>query len=426
MVFRLCLCVALLFVCGYANNSSEYCRVLLNYDKFSTSLDQFLASLNETGGVTDMGGENKTACLAAVDRRVIDLENKVEKLLNDNKNKVARISYLERTLENKTADLAAMDRRVIDMENNVEKLLNDNNNKVARISYLERTLENKTADLAAMDRRVIDMENNVEKLLNDNNNKVARISYLERTLENKTADLAAMDRRVIDMENNVEKLLNDNNNKVARISYLERTLENKTADLAAMDRRVIDMENNVEKLLNDNNNKVARISYLERTLANLTSERSADCGPPPQQHNTDVYISSGFQTIATYTCKTGFMTVYLGQQATGLCQKDGNWSKVNLKCFNLSSCWSAPNGKALYAGTVSNTKTGKVCQRWDSDDPNGHNHDEDAEFSIPGFVPQQSVTGSANYCRDPDAGGYLWCYTTDPDDRWGRCDVPEC
>ncbi|XP_046570945.1 uncharacterized protein LOC124279186 isoform X4 [Haliotis rubra] len=358
MVFRLCLCVALLFVCGYANNSSEYCRVLLNYDKFSTSLDQFLASLNETGGVTDMGGENKTACLAAVDRRVIDLENKVEKLLNDNKNKVARISYLERTLENKTADLAAMDRRVIDMENNVEKLLNDNNNKVARISYLERTLENKTADLAAMDRRVIDMENNVEKLLNDNNNKVARISYLERTLENKTADLAAMDRRVIDMENNVEKLLNDNNNKVARISYLERTLENKTADLAAMDRRVIDMENNVEKLLNDTENEKVRLESVERAL--------------------------------------------------------------------VSGCWTVRSGSVLYTGTLSTTTTGKVCQRWDSQTPHAHVMREDKRFRIPEFDSHQTAEESANYCRDADNSGMLWCFTTDEDTRWEKCDVPKC
>ncbi|XP_046570949.1 plasminogen-like [Haliotis rubra] len=237
MVFRLCLCVALLFVCGYANKSSDYCRVLLNKDTFTTSLDQFLASWNETGGVTDMGGENKTACLAAVDRRVIDLENKV---------------------------------------------------------------------------------------------------------------------------------------------------------------------------------------------ANLTSERSADCGPPPQQQNTDVYISSGFQSIATYTCKTGFVSVHLGQQPTGWCQKDRNWTKVNLKCFNLSSCWLAPTGRALYTGTVSNTTTGRVCQRWDSQEPHGHNNYQDAKFSIPGFDPPPSVTESANYCRDPDYEGFAWCYTTDPSSRFERCDVPEC
>ncbi|XP_046570944.1 uncharacterized protein LOC124279186 isoform X3 [Haliotis rubra] len=385
MVFRLCLCVALLFVCGYANNSSEYCRVLLNYDKFSTSLDQFLASLNETGGVTDMGGENKTA------------------------------------------DLAAMDRRVIDMENNVEKLLNDNNNKVARISYLERTLENKTADLAAMDRRVIDMENNVEKLLNDNNNKVARISYLERTLENKTADLAAMDRRVIDMENNVEKLLNDNNNKVARISYLERTLENKTADLAAMDRRVIDMENNVEKLLNDTENEKVRLESVERALANLTSDPSVDCGSPTPPEGTDVdYSSTGLHAIANYRCKKGFLNTQPGQEMKSLCQKDWHWTVANVSCVNISGCWTVRSGSVLYTGTLSTTTTGKVCQRWDSQTPHAHVMREDKRFRIPEFDSHQTAEESANYCRDADNSGMLWCFTTDEDTRWEKCDVPKC
>ncbi|XP_067676394.1 fibrinogen-like protein A [Haliotis asinina] len=53
MVFRLCLCVVLHAACGYANISGDYCQVLDNYDTFKTSMDNFLASRDETCGNTD-------------------------------------------------------------------------------------------------------------------------------------------------------------------------------------------------------------------------------------------------------------------------------------------------------------------------------------------------------------------------------------
>ncbi|XP_067676449.1 fibrinogen C domain-containing protein 1-like [Haliotis asinina] len=60
MVFRLCLCVVLLVACGYANISGDYCQVLDNYDTFKTSMDNFLASRDETCGNTDMRSDCKS------------------------------------------------------------------------------------------------------------------------------------------------------------------------------------------------------------------------------------------------------------------------------------------------------------------------------------------------------------------------------
>ncbi|XP_048250912.1 plasminogen-like [Haliotis rufescens] len=54
MVFRLCLCVVLVCACGYATKSTDYCRVLVNYDTFKTSVDNFLASRDETCGNSDV------------------------------------------------------------------------------------------------------------------------------------------------------------------------------------------------------------------------------------------------------------------------------------------------------------------------------------------------------------------------------------
>ncbi|XP_067676467.1 uncharacterized protein [Haliotis asinina] len=235
MVLRLCLCVVLLFPCGRANKSSDYCRVLVNYDAFKISVDQFLASREETCENTDIDSESKATYLA---------------------------------------------------------------------------------------------------------------------------------------------------------------------------KRVKDLENNV---------------------ANLTSESSVDCGSPAPPEGTDVvYSSTGLHAIANYRCKKGFLSIYPGQQMMSLCQKDGQWTMVNVKCVNISSCWTAPAGRALYTGTLSTTINGKVCQRWDSQTPQTHGSKEDFKFSILGFDTPQTVTGSANYCRDPTRSGYLWCYTIDSNTRWEMCDVPMC
>ncbi|XP_066292607.1 uncharacterized protein [Branchiostoma lanceolatum] len=72
---------------------------------------------------------------------------------------------------------------------------------------------------------------------------------------------------------------------------------------------------------------------------------------------------------------------------------------------------------ATYRGTVYVTRTGKRCQRWDSQTP--HEHD-----FTPGNNPWSGL--EENYCRNPDGEPGVWCYTTDPSTRWERCDVPVC
>ncbi|CAH1267474.1 LPA [Branchiostoma lanceolatum] len=64
-----------------------------------------------------------------------------------------------------------------------------------------------------------------------------------------------------------------------------------------------------------------------------------------------------------------------------------------------------------YRGNVSVTRSGKTCQRWDVSDS--------------WYPPEDYPELVENYCRNPDGADYtIWCYTTDPDDRWDYCIDP--
>jgi len=73
-------------------------------------------------------------------------------------------------------------------------------------------------------------------------------------------------------------------------------------------------------------------------------------------------------------------------------------------------------------GNVATTVSGRTCQAWASNSPHSHSYDEDSRY------PDGSASAAGNKCRNPsssyDEG--VWCYTTDPDERWEECDVPLC
>lgn len=76
-----------------------------------------------------------------------------------------------------------------------------------------------------------------------------------------------------------------------------------------------------------------------------------------------------------------------------------------------TECAYTPTGKD-YMGTVSHTKTGIPCQRWDSQSPHPHSY--------------VYLSKDENYCRNTDGSEGPWCYTQDPDIRYELCDVPVC
>uniref|UniRef100_UPI00358E2CAD plasminogen-like n=1 Tax=Myxine glutinosa TaxID=7769 RepID=UPI00358E2CAD len=70
-----------------------------------------------------------------------------------------------------------------------------------------------------------------------------------------------------------------------------------------------------------------------------------------------------------------------------------------------------------YLGTMSVTKSGLTCQRWDSQNPHSHPY-------IPSRYPNEDLRD--NFCRNPDKDEQPWCYTTDSSKRYEFCALQKC
>ncbi|XP_048747647.2 uncharacterized protein LOC125659895 [Ostrea edulis] len=85
---------------------------------------------------------------------------------------------------------------------------------------------------------------------------------------------------------------------------------------------------------------------------------------------------------------------------------------------DVPSCNDEPRECALlaqgidYFGKINTTTSGRSCQRWDQQNPHSH--------SMPLTSAQE------NFCRNMGGENRAWCYTTDPQKRWERCNIPSC
>ena len=84
--------------------------------------------------------------------------------------------------------------------------------------------------------------------------------------------------------------------------------------------------------------------------------------------------------------------------------------------FSSVECKKTTKG-VEYRGTISKTKSGLTCQRWDSQSPHRHSN-------TPERRPSMGL--EQNFCRNPDNEATPWCYTTSPSKRWEACNIPVC
>ncbi|KAI8487183.1 hypothetical protein Bbelb_349810 [Branchiostoma belcheri] len=99
--------------------------------------------------------------------------------------------------------------------------------------------------------------------------------------------------------------------------------------------------------------------------------------------------------------------------------KRNKWNDVGCKIDAGFICEFEPcqvGDGASYRGTVSVTRTGETCQRWDRLFPHVHTK----------LFEHPSSELEENYCRNPDGEPGVWCFTTNPLERWELCEVPVC
>ena len=91
--------------------------------------------------------------------------------------------------------------------------------------------------------------------------------------------------------------------------------------------------------------------------------------------------------------------------------------------IDLGNCYNASTFGKDYLGSVTKTKSGKTCQRWDANYP----HVPNKRDVIDKNFPEYSVKNAENYCRNPSSSDFgPWCYTTDVWTRWEICNIAIC
>jgi len=85
----------------------------------------------------------------------------------------------------------------------------------------------------------------------------------------------------------------------------------------------------------------------------------------------------------------------------------------------VRECYKEGTYGADYRGYIGYTKSGRVCQDWNSQSPHVHKYG-------PEIYPNTGLV--ANFCR---IGGWTrgykpWCYTMDEDKVWEYCNIPIC
>jgi hypothetical protein len=98
--------------------------------------------------------------------------------------------------------------------------------------------------------------------------------------------------------------------------------------------------------------------------------------------------------------------------ATSTCRLKSGVSIGSAQTSGWTSC-KKDERRLTYRGMQSKTITGNDCQRWTAQAPHEHTR-------TPTNYPNRGL-GDHAYCRNPDDGDTIWCYTTSAATRWEYC-----
>ncbi|XP_078687757.1 uncharacterized protein LOC144919944 [Branchiostoma floridae x Branchiostoma belcheri] len=153
------------------------------------------------------------------------------------------------------------------------------------------------------------------------------------------------------------------------------------------------------------------LEIFRNGMVQLIAQTESEIPPLETDPHTHLYLGSANTQPGEYTGEALFDELKFWDRVL----PDGQIQLAMIPGVGTANCLMGDG--ASFRGTVSVTKTGKTCQRWDGQTP--HEHDRTpANYRSSGL--------EQNYCRNPDGESGVWCYTTDPGTRWELCDVRAC
>ncbi|CAC5376663.1 PLG [Mytilus coruscus] len=128
------------------------------------------------------------------------------------------------------------------------------------------------------------------------------------------------------------------------------------------------------------------------------------------------YLGSKATTTQDKACSDNAVCRGSGSDPSPWCYVDDpivRWDTCDIaKCTDKpKECLQTGKGTD-YFGSMSITKTGSECQRWDSQQPHQHDY---------WYLEDQE-----NFCRNPDGSSSPWCLSTDLTGGKEYCDIPFC
>jgi hypothetical protein len=83
-------------------------------------------------------------------------------------------------------------------------------------------------------------------------------------------------------------------------------------------------------------------------------------------------------------------------------------------CQSLSCRETMTDNGMDYIGCQSYTVSGRACQKWSEQYPQKHSF-------VSSWYSERHL-GDHYFCRNPDGDSTIWCYTSDPNERWEYCE----
>jgi len=161
------------------------------------------------------------------------------------------------------------------------------------------------------------------------------------------------------------------------------------------------------------NTETEIITTEEEVLNSFLKIDNGGAHPPTLKYTNYEFESNKkylFIIYHTNSIDASLLNFYIGN--------DVNASLKNNNDLEIIQIQNILDKNKNYRGSVNKTITGNTCQAWNSDKI--HNRSDRVKNA---YNNRMDGIGDHNYCRNPDDGETIWCYTTDPDTRWEYCDI---